>query len=161
MRYCGITTNPQAPGTEALIEPLKATPELSLTSRRKSSAFDAPPPGAGLKTATLLEPVFIISAALIEAVNCVLLTKVVVRALPFHCTIEPLMKLVPVSVKWKASLPAAAQSGVKLVSVGAGLAPCSPAVTSSVVEGSPAVRTFFPTGKPQMSAALKCESGVG
>ena len=87
----------------------------------KLSALDASPPGAGLKTVTLAVPAAATSAAVIVAVSCVLLTKVVVRSPPFHLTTEVLMKLVPVTVSVNAALPAAIPLGLKLASVGAGL----------------------------------------
>ncbi len=49
----------------------------------KLNVADDPPPGAGLNTFTPTIPALAISAAAIEAVSCVLLTKVVVLlALP-------------------------------------------------------------------------------
>ena len=66
-----------------------------------SRALETPPPGAGLSTVMEAEPWLAISAALICALNCVTLTKVVMRAVPFHCTTEPFTKLLPVTVKVK------------------------------------------------------------
>ena len=43
------------------------------------TAFDAPPPGAGLNTVTLAVPAAAMSAAVIAAVSCVLFIYVVVR----------------------------------------------------------------------------------
>ena len=45
----------------------------------------------------------------------------VVRLAPFHCTFDPLTKLVPVTVKVNAAPPAVALVGDSVVSVGAGL----------------------------------------
>jgi hypothetical protein len=50
----------------------------------KGSALDVPPPGEGLTTVTLAVPAETMSAAVIAAVNCVLLTYVVMRLDPFH-----------------------------------------------------------------------------
>jgi hypothetical protein len=50
----------------------------------KESALDVPPPGVGLTTVTLAVPAEAMSAAVVAAVNCVLLTNVVVRLDPFH-----------------------------------------------------------------------------
>src|SRR5690349_4565742 len=50
------------------------------------NALDIPPPGAGLTTAIFTAPAATISAAPICAVSLVLLTKLVGRALPAHCT---------------------------------------------------------------------------
>ena len=53
--------------------------------------FDVPPPGVGFRTVIAAVPALAMSAAVIAAVNCVALTNVVVRALPFHCAVDPLM----------------------------------------------------------------------
>src|SRR5262249_27447402 len=84
-------------------------------------AFDEPPPGAGLKTVTCAVPALATSLAGICAVNCVALTKAVCRSAPFQRTIAPLTKLVPVTVKLKAALPACAAFGFELASGGVGL----------------------------------------
>jgi hypothetical protein len=51
----------------------------------------------------------------------VLLTKVVVRLLPFHRTTDDVMKLVPVAVSEKVPLPTAAELGAMELNVGTGL----------------------------------------
>src|SRR5262245_57540547 len=56
----------------------------------KFKPFDSPPPGAGVKTDTLAVPELAMSAAVICAVSCVLLTKVVVRGCEFQRTTESL-----------------------------------------------------------------------
>ena len=66
-------------------------------------------------------PVEAISAAVIAAVSRVLLTKVVVLAEPFHRTVEPLMKLLPLSVRLKVAPPAVAELGEMPDKAGAGL----------------------------------------
>jgi hypothetical protein len=96
------------------------------------SAFETPPPGAGLKTVTLAVPAAAMSLAGICAVNCVPLTTVVVRSLPFHLTIEPPMKFVPLTVSVKPTPPAAAALGVMLVNVGVGLVVTPACVTVKV-----------------------------
>jgi hypothetical protein len=58
------------------------------------------------------------SLAKILAVNSVLLTTVVVRSLPFHCTTEPETKSVPVTVSVKAGPTAVAVDGERDVTVG-------------------------------------------
>ena len=55
------------------------------------------------------------------AVIWVLLPKVVVRPLPFHCTTEPLIKFVPFTVRVKAAPPADALLGVSPLRVGTAL----------------------------------------
>jgi len=51
----------------------------------------------------------------------VLLTKVVARAAPFHCTTDDAAKLLPLTVSVKAGPPALALLGASELSVGAGL----------------------------------------
>src|SRR5947208_1866293 len=51
------------------------------------------------------------------AVSCVELTKVVVRAAPFHSTVAPVTKFVPLAVSVKAGPPAVAELGVRPVRV--------------------------------------------
>jgi hypothetical protein len=48
------------------------------------SALEVPPPGVGFTTVMAAVPTAAMSAAVMAAVNCVALTNVVVRALPFH-----------------------------------------------------------------------------
>ena len=79
----------------------------TLSIEKVSDVLD-PPPGAGLKTATSAVPTALKSAARTVAVNCVILTKVVARALPFQRTVAPEKKLPPVTVKVKLPEPAAA-----------------------------------------------------
>src|SRR5215471_19289083 len=55
------------------------------------------------------------------AVSCVALTKVVVRLAPFTCTVAPLTKFVPFTVKVNAAPPAVALLGERLLMVGTGL----------------------------------------
>lgn len=63
-------------------------------------------------------PTDAISLAEIEAVNWLLLRKVVGRASPFHCTMEPLTNFVPVTVKVKAVPPAGTLGGEREVIAG-------------------------------------------
>jgi hypothetical protein len=60
------------------------------------------------------------SAAVIAAVSCVALTKVVVRLLPFHSTVDPEMKSAPLTVKVKAAPPAVAEEGDIALMLGTG-----------------------------------------
>ena len=87
---------------------------------------DAPPPGAGLVTVTCAEPTVAISLARIEAVSCVLLTNVVGRVEPFHCTVVLETKPVPVTVNVKPDPPVVAEEGESMFSWGAGLLPLPP-----------------------------------
>ena len=82
---------------------------------------EVPPPGAGFITVTGTVPALAMSEAVIAAVTFVLLTKVVVRAEPFHCTTEVETKFVPVTVRVNAVPPAVMLLGESDVSVGTGL----------------------------------------
>jgi hypothetical protein len=85
------------------------------------SAFDAPPPGAGLNTVTLAVPALAMSLAGIAAVACVALTYVVVRFDPFHLTTDVLTKPDPFTVSVNAGPPGAATLGDSVLSTGIGL----------------------------------------
>src|SRR5205823_11547226 len=81
-------------------------------------AAEVPPPGAGVTTVTCGVPAAATSAAAMAAVSCVALTNVVVRVAPFHLTVLPLTKPVPVTVSVKAALPAAVLVGDSAARVG-------------------------------------------
>jgi hypothetical protein len=84
--------------------------------------FETPPPGPAVTTVTVAVPGEAISAAVIDAVNCELLTKVVVLGLPFQFTTEePETKPVPVTVKVNAAPPGVAASGCRGFKYGTGL----------------------------------------
>ena len=87
----------------------------------KLCALEVPPPGSGLKTVTEAVPAVAMSAAEMAAVNCDAETKVVVLAEPFQCTTDPDTKLPPLTVRVKATPPAVAEPGFRLVVVGRGL----------------------------------------
>jgi hypothetical protein len=87
----------------------------------KARLFDTPPPGAGLVTVTWALPGDLMSAALIEALSCVALTKVVLRLLPFHCTVALGTKFEPFTVRVKLEVPAVALAGNAEVMTGLGL----------------------------------------
>ena len=69
-------------------------------------------------TVTLTAPGEAMSLAEIDAVNCEVLTNVVVRFDPFHLTAEPETNLVPLTVRVKAGPPAGTALGLMLVSTG-------------------------------------------
>jgi hypothetical protein len=75
------------------------------------SGLEVPPPGAGVITVTVAVPAVAMSAAVTAACKLVLETKVVVRALPFHWTVEEDTKLLPVTVSVNAAPPAVAEPG--------------------------------------------------
>jgi hypothetical protein len=83
----------------------------------KPKAFDKVSPE--LDTVTLAVPGVAMSLAEMDAVNRVLLTKVVVRFKLFHLTTELDSKLDPSTVSVKPSPPALAELGLRLVSTGA------------------------------------------
>ena len=80
-----------------------------------------PPPGAAFTTVIDSVPAVVESKAGMTAVNWVELTKVVVSAVPLKSAVEPLTKLVPVSVMVVFALPMTVEAGLMLVSVGTGL----------------------------------------
>jgi hypothetical protein len=84
------------------------------------TAFDTPL-GAGFVTVTVAVPAVAISAAVIAAVNFVVLTNVVVLVAPLNFTTDVDTKPVPFTVRVKAAPPAVALVGEREVSVGAGL----------------------------------------
>jgi hypothetical protein len=94
----------------------KATAETT-----RLTAFEVPPPGAGVFTVMGKFPTAAISVTRICAVSCVALTNAVVRAVPLNRTTELLLKFVPLTVNVKAGLPAALLGGDNMVSVGTGL----------------------------------------
>ncbi len=77
-----------------------------------------PPPGAGLTTVTEDTPDAAISASGMAAVSCVVLTNVVVRSWPFHCTSALPAKFVPFTVSVNAASPVVAEEGLRVVMVG-------------------------------------------
>jgi len=78
----------------------------------KLKALDVPPPGGGLTTVTATVPGFATSAAVMAAMSCALLTNVVARAEPFHCTCELDTNPLPFTVRLKAPEPAATLDGL-------------------------------------------------
>jgi hypothetical protein len=74
-----------------------------------------------LVTVTFTTPPVAMSAAVMAAVTCVALTKVVVFAAPLKLTTDEETKFVPVAVSVKAAPPAVALVGEMEVNVGTGL----------------------------------------
>src|SRR5580658_6329928 len=89
----------------------EATVGVGLAVIANETEEDVPPPGAGVTTVTAVVPVLVRSDARIAAVNCVELTKVVTRFVPFHCTCEVAMNPLPFTVKVKAPELIAAAAG--------------------------------------------------
>ena len=71
----------------------------------KVRGAEVPPPGAGVATVIGSVVAVVRSLAGIVAVNCVALTNVVVSAVPLKSAVEPLTKLVPVSVMVVSACP--------------------------------------------------------
>ena len=84
------------------------------------TAFDTPPPGAGLETVTWSHPTDAISAAPIETFNCVEFTNEVVRILPLNFTTDVEAKLIPFTVRVKEPVPAALPVGEIELTLGTG-----------------------------------------
>jgi hypothetical protein len=84
----------------------------------KERLFEMAPPG--LATVTAAERAKLDRLAGTKAVTCEALTKVVERGTPFHNTVEPETKLIPLTVRVKVAMPSAAALGLRLVMVGAG-----------------------------------------
>src|SRR5580698_8836914 len=115
-----LTVNVKAaPPTTAVVGEMLVTVGSALLMGR-STALDVPPPGAGFTTVTGTVALEAISAAVIDAVNWVALRYVVVRLLPFQSTVDPEMKLAPVTVKVNAGAPAVADAGDIELTVGTG-----------------------------------------
>jgi hypothetical protein len=72
-------------------------------------------------TVTLALPPLAISAAVTVAVTCVLPTNVVDSAVPFHCTVAPERKPVPLTVSVNWDPPAFAEGGLRLLMIGVGM----------------------------------------
>src|ERR1041385_5583741 len=84
----------------------------------KVSAFVRTP--SAVRTVTGAVPAAATRSADTCAVNCVALTNVVGRGLPFHCTVDPLARPVPVTVMVNAADPATADDGFRVVIDGGG-----------------------------------------
>ncbi len=98
---------PAAGGCPPKLAPLTMPPELMVGPMTgKISAFEVPPPGEGLNTLTWAVAAVAMSVAGIEAVNCVSLTKVVPRSLPFQRTTDLGTKFAPTTVKARDGPPA-------------------------------------------------------
>src|SRR5438874_13564570 len=84
--------------------------------------LDVPPPGVGVKTVIVFEPVAETSLAGIVADSSVGLMNAVVRSDPLTRTTEFATKFVPLTVSAKPPLPAKTVAGAMLVVVGSGFA---------------------------------------
>ena len=98
---------------------VEAVAPLSVTVKFRT--LEIPPPGPGLRTVTPAIPIAQMSDAGISAVSWFAETNAVVRLSPFHLTMLPETKLLPLTVSRKALPPAFADSGLMPVSEGTGL----------------------------------------
>ncbi len=101
-------------------------------------------------------PALAIRLAGTAAVNWTELTNVVVRAVPFHCTVVPGRKLVPFTVNVNAAPPAVAEVGLRLVIAGVGTVIGSVAA----VDGLPPVFTTVMLALPALAIRLAGTAAV-
>jgi hypothetical protein len=99
--------------------PLIETAGLAIV---KTAEVESPPPGDGVSTLTVAVPGKAMSPAETAAFSVAELTKVVVRAAPFHCTTEDGSKPEPATTSVKPGPPAVAVLGLMPDSWGEGLA---------------------------------------
>jgi hypothetical protein len=90
----------------------RVTDEVGVVTSRKS-VLEAPPLGLGLNTVTEAVLAVPMSEERMLAVNCELLTNVVVRALPFQFTTDRDTKPVPFTVSVNPAPPGATASGTR------------------------------------------------
>src|ERR1700680_1851355 len=109
-----------APPADALVGESEVIVGTGLLTANGELA-DVPPPGAGFVTVTLNDPAVAISVAVIAAVICEALTKVVGAAVPLKFTTDDELKFEPFTVRVNASPPAKAFVGDSEVIVGNGL----------------------------------------
>jgi len=114
-----VSVNPAAPAV-ALLGDRDVIAGLGLFTV-KFTAFETPPPGAGLVAVTGNVPAVATSAALIVPVIFVELLKVVVRAEPFQFTVAPFTKPVPLTVRLNEAAPSVLLLGEIVVTVGTAL----------------------------------------
>ena len=108
----------------AMIVPCKARFGADETTNGWSD--DVPPPGIGLKTVICAVLDAAMSLAGMAAVSCVALTTVVVRSTPFQRTLEPPMKLEPLTLRVKPAPPVVAFAGDNEAWTGTGLLAAGP-----------------------------------
>lgn len=110
-----------------------------------------PPPNPGLATVTFAVPKVPMSIDEIAACNCVLEMNAVVRALPFHCTMEAGTKFVPTIDSVKDPPPAMAELGFKLAMLGGGDMTVK---VTPLLATPPTVTTTFPVLAPVGTGAV-------
>jgi len=113
-----VTVNAAPPDTA-----LAGTTEVTVGAAlliAKLREDELPPPGAGVLTATEAVPALATSVAAIAAWSWFELTNVVLLALPFHRTVEPLTNPVPFTVSVNAGLAVVALLGEIETTLGTG-----------------------------------------
>jgi len=108
-----------------------------------AAVFEELPPG--LTTVMVALPALAIRLAATDTVSCVALTKVVGSAEPFHCTLAPERKPVPLTVRVKAGPVAVAEVGFRLVMTGVGGLMGNVAVFEEMPPGLTTVMLALPT----------------
>ena len=157
-----VSVNPDPPTTAAAgLSPVVAGTGLLGGAIVKVCALDVPPPGAGLNTLTCAVPAVTRSGAGTAAVSWVAETNVVARSAPFHRTVEPEMKFVPVTISVRPDAPAVTEAGLKPVVVGIGFAEIAtftvvPPVNPTIVWGVPSVSPR----NSNTSVGIACPSAV-
>jgi hypothetical protein len=121
----------------------------------KVTGGELPPAGAGLVTTTANVPALARSALLSVMDSWLALTNVAVCGDPLNVTVEEATKPLPVIVRVSAPLPAEAEDGDRLATVGAGLlAACTVKLTGAEVP-PPGAGFETVTGKvPVMARSL-------
>jgi len=99
--------------------PARTTEARNIGEIVKGKAVESPPPGAGVSTVTCAVPALTTSFAKIVACSWAPPLNVVARLVPFHCTTELGVKLLPVTVRVKPAAPVAMLVGVSVVTEGA------------------------------------------
>jgi hypothetical protein len=112
------------------------------------TAFEAPPPGAGVVTVTGKLPAFANCAAVSVAVNCVVLPYVVASAVLPNSTLDCVVNPLPVTVRVAFPLPALTVAGEIELIAGTG----STIVTEAVAEA---------VELPTLAAVIVTVLGVG
>jgi hypothetical protein len=119
----------------------------------KFTAFEVPPPGAGLVTVTATVPGEVTAAAGTVAVSCLKLTTVAESVTPPKLTIEPATKFVPLIVSMKLPpLPAPALVGEIAVIVGVGFCGRGGGIFADIPPPHPARNTALTI--PRITSAL-------
>ena len=95
---------------ESKLDETKLKVEVALVTARKIG-LDLPPPGVGFFTVTTAVRATATSVLEMLAVSCELVTNVVVFALPFQFTVDPVTKPVPFTVNVKLGPPGATVAG--------------------------------------------------